>query len=246
VIGGSLLLLILLQLLVVRATITRSLDPVNQLAAGMRDIDIEGLQQRIELDRDWVELRPIMNQFQQLLERLQHGYAREKQTTANIVHELRTPVAEIRSLTQVAARWPDDRKLQHEFLPLIIATTERMEHTIETFLRLARAEAGTVALHPATVPLQPLIQHSFDALHRTGDAQSKTLLNQLPIGIAVHCDHDLVAGIVDNLLSNAISYSPAAAELICAGGGPDSASMPGAWHWRFAATTRPSPPVPRR
>lgn len=222
--AASFLLLILLVAGILWMAIRQSLKPVDRLADAMEQINVDDLRERIELQPDWVELRPIVGQFQQLLERLDRAFQREKATTANIAHELRTPVAEMRNLAQVAERWPDDPKLPMEFLPLIVDASRRMGRTIEMFLQLARAEAGSLTLSPETILVQPLIHQRFYSLSKDTDAVGKTLLDRLPLPFTVDCDRDLLTGIIDNLLDNAISYSPEGAEIRCEGGeGADGA-----------------------
>jgi len=223
--GASFLLLLLIVAGVLWMAINQSLKPVDRLAEAMKQINADDLHKRIELRPDWVELRPIVGQFHQLLERLDGAFRREKAITANIAHELRTPVAEMRNLAQVAERWPDDPKLLMEFLPLIVDASRRMGRTIEMFLRLARAEAGSLTLSPESSLMQPLVQQRFYSLSKDADAIGKTLMNRLPLPFTVDCDHDLLTGIIDNLLDNAISYSPEGAEIRVEGG--DGAD--GAW-----------------
>jgi len=75
-----------------------------------------------------------------LLERIGASFERERRFSADLAHELRTPLAELRSQAELALKWPDARATNADADTLAISL--RMEHLVTRLLAIARAEAG--------------------------------------------------------------------------------------------------------
>ena len=107
VVGGGLLALVL---------VLRGLAPLDELRRQIAGLDPAALDQRVALRRPPAELVPVVDALNRRLDALEEAFARERRTTAHIAHELRTPIAELRSLTEVALQFPDDADLAAQSL----------------------------------------------------------------------------------------------------------------------------------
>jgi two-component system sensor histidine kinase QseC len=153
------------------------------------------------------EVTPLAASINDLLNRLKRSLDSEKQFTGNAAHELRTPLAAIKTQAQVAMRADNDDDRLHA-LQQVIQGTERSTHLIEQLLILARVDPENAQNEMTEVELNQVIHKVKSDL--TGYA------NQRHINIQCHCQTDLsVIGnrwqleiVLRNLLDNALRYAP--------------------------------------
>jgi len=86
---------------IIRQTVKVGLVPLLGMAKKTADINSNDLTQRFSEERLPEELLPITSRLNEMLERLETAFSREKRFTANVAHELRTPIAELRTLAEV-------------------------------------------------------------------------------------------------------------------------------------------------
>jgi two-component system sensor histidine kinase QseC len=138
--GGGLLAGLTLWL--VPGVLWHGLRPLERLGeqAGRIDSSALGEGARFPVDGLPVELQSIARRLNDLLGRLGESLARERRFSANLAHELRTPLAELRSLAECAIKWPDarDSAMDHE----VLAIARHMETLATHLLTLARGEQG--------------------------------------------------------------------------------------------------------
>src|SRR5207302_2044109 len=89
-----------------------------------------------------VELVPICIRLNELVARLDDSVQRERRFTANVAHELRTPIAELKSLSEVALKWPQDPSVAADNFRDTLEIALQMERIVATLLSLTRSEAG--------------------------------------------------------------------------------------------------------
>lgn len=140
-----------------------------------------------------------------------------RQFVSNVSHELRTPLTSVRSYVEALSdgAWKDP-ELAPNFLAVVQDETERMIRMINDLLSLSRMDAGTSKLNFEYINLNELINYilnRFDMiLNNTDDSQpSKTYKIERIItdkDLWVDIDTDKFTQVVDNLMNNAIKYSP--------------------------------------
>jgi signal transduction histidine kinase len=212
--GGGGLAVALAILLVWRA-LAVGLRPLDAVAARVETLDAERLHARIELPRTPRELAPIVQQLNALLERLDASFERERRFAANVAHELRTPIAELRSLAMVGARWPDDRESVAAFFDDVRAVAGRMEGVIGDLLLLARCQAGVEQIARQPVSLQRLV-HSIWA--KLAECAARNRLHRaldLREDIVVETDPGKLEIVLANLIGNAVNHARPDSEVRC-------------------------------
>ena len=136
---------------------------------------------------------------------LQDSLHRQTRFTADAAHELRNPIAVVRNAAEVSLRQPRTPEEYREFLLDVLATSKRMENIVEALLLLARMDAGAIRRTFEPVDLAAIVG---DAVSAQAAAKDRIRYSNGAPGV-VHGDGRLLRILVDNLLSNALRYSPA-------------------------------------
>ncbi len=204
--------------ILVVVTIGRAMAEVERLAAQVDAIDSATLHHRVT-DADMPdELKPIAGGLNRLLARIEEAFRRERRVNANIAHELRTPVAELRTATDVARKWSDDPALAKRTLTTAAEIAEHMEHIVTSLLRLARIQSGQLALCPVPVDCSRLLLDCWDDVVRRAEAKSIQATIDVMPGLVVSSDRDGLNLILQNLLSNAVAHCPNHGWIRCTAG----------------------------
>ena len=193
----------------VPAIVGRGLAPLGRLEEHVATVDAHSLQLRFPTGSLPTELRPICQRLNELLARLQASFERERRFSADVAHELRTPIAELRALTEVTLKWPDDSGTTRSALQDALAVALQMESIATGLLALARCEGGLLPVHLEPVFLSPLIGEIRQPLSDQTRAKPITLSVVVPDDACWLADPTLLRAILTNLLSNAVQYCPA-------------------------------------
>jgi signal transduction histidine kinase len=196
---------------VVRLALRGGHAPLEQLSGQAATITAQSLGSRFPLDSLPEELLPIATRLNDLLRRLEDSFERERRFSADLAHELRTPIAELRTHAEVELEWAEGDQAGKHRETLGIAL--QMEAIVTRLLELTRCENGKLPVRRESVPLQPLVEDVWRPL--AGKAETKQLAVNLsiPNGAVIETDRALFRSILANLLSNAVEYSPEAGQV---------------------------------
>ncbi|MEP6915334.1 MAG: ATP-binding protein [Acidobacteriota bacterium] len=184
----------------------RELGPLDAITEQAVEIDASTLASRFGVDGLPSELLPIATRLNDLLSRLERSFERERQFSADLAHELRTPIAELRSVAELALKWPESRDPRTDRDALQIAI--QMEGIVTGLLQLLRSEPGPNAVSRELVVLEPLLQGVWGPLADRAQARDLRIMWRLPVGAVMHADPALLRSVVSNLLENAVEYAP--------------------------------------
>jgi signal transduction histidine kinase len=191
----------------------RSLD---RLTRQVRALDVTSLDTRVDVEAPPEEIAVVVEQVHALLDRLEGGFKRERRLSSDIAHELKTPIAELRSLCAVGARWPEDRVAVRKFFEDAEAIAEQMERIVVHLLALARYDEGREQVWTTPVRIAELVDAAWKPLAREAAAKGLELRQQIPRALRFETDPEKFGLMVSNLLSNAVAYSPPGATVVCA------------------------------
>lgn len=212
---GSVLLLVgadlaLATAIAVPAIVRRGLRPLSALGRRAETIDASSLQLRFATEDMPAELRPITQRLNNLLARLEASFARERRFSADVAHELRTPIAELRTLAEVGLKWPENES--QVALKEALQISLQMESIATGLMALARCEGSLLTLHPEPVQLAALVEEVYQPLEAKARAKQLSVELNLPRDLSWCTDRATLRSIVNNLLSNAVDHSrPASA-----------------------------------
>jgi signal transduction histidine kinase len=185
----------------------RVLAPIERITSVARDIQATDLSRRIELGGPEDELRRLADTFDAMLARLDAAFGAQRQFLADASHELRNPLAIIRTNLDVALADPDaDPEELRQSLVVIQRASDRMSHLVDDLLALARGQALEVRSEP--VDLGAAVADASDELFLSAKRRDITLDRTIVPGVVVSGDYDALKRAVSNLLENAVRYTP--------------------------------------
>lgn len=196
-------------LLLVRRAARSALRPVEDLARALSSIGAGSLERRLE-PAATSELAPIVDTLNAALARLESAFERERRFNSSAAHELRTPIAELRTLAELGERWPSDPELAAAAFRDLGGLARQMERIVSALLQIARAEsardAGAAAGGPT--PAREAAERVRAGLARRASERGLDLDVRVPENLSVDAEPVLLERVLANLLENAVEHSP--------------------------------------
>lgn len=161
----------------------------------------------LESHRTPPEIQPLVSALNALMERLGRALSLERQFTADAAHELRTPLAGLRTQAQVAER-SQDEKVRKQALSQVIAGVDRMTHLVQQLLTLARLEPETPLALETSVELRSLAEGVLSEQSAWALEQGIELSLNEGGPLYLRGSAELLRVMLRNLVDNAIRYTP--------------------------------------
>jgi two-component system heavy metal sensor histidine kinase CusS len=186
----------------------RGVRPLEQIARTAREITSTRLDARIDHRQLPAEVASLAITFNEMLARLQDSFERLSRFSADIAHELRTPVNNLRGETEVAltrARTPEEYR---ETLVSNLEEYERLTRLIDSLLFLARAEHADTRIVREHLNLRRELETIAEFYHGSATEQGVTLAVDARSTLAIDADRTLFQRAVGNLIANALAHTP--------------------------------------
>jgi two-component system heavy metal sensor histidine kinase CusS len=196
----------------IAVTVTRrGLRPLTAMRRALERVQPAHLNERIDPARWPTELRPLAASFDHMLMRLEDSFTRLSQFSADLAHELRTPIGNMLGEAQVALTRDRSPKQYREVIESAAAECERLSAIIDNLLFLARADAaeqqvnrsvfsGRAALEKIVGFYQALAEDRHIAISCSGDADA-------------FADAILFNRAISNLVDNALRFTADGGEI---------------------------------
>lgn len=186
----------------------QALRPVDRISRTAQAISAGDLTWRIGSRGVADEVGRLAATFDQMLDRLQAAFERERRFTADASHELRTPLTVIKgrlSVTLSRRRTPPEyentlRDLEQEVDRLIRLSTD--------LLLLTRLDQGSRDLQPERLDLSDLLGAVVEQVQPLAEIRSIAIIKDIPPELSIYGDPDHLIRLFLNLLDNAIKYTP--------------------------------------
>lgn len=193
----------------------RGLRPYVALAAQVQRIQPNSLDLRLDPRGLPHEMIPMVEQLNRLMERMESAFARERRFSANAAHELLTPVTELRAAAENAIRWSDDPEATTRLARDTFQSADHMQRLVQTLLELAKT--GPVGMPPTRddFDLVELVRDCAKPLRDRLTARALTVDYLFPESAGVSGNRSAGLSIVQNLLANAVAYTPPDGRIQC-------------------------------
>src|SRR5712664_641286 len=188
----------------------KSLAPVVAMSSQAGRIGAENLHERLPIQNAKDELGRLAASFNELLERVDQSFERQRRFMSDASHELRTPAAILRGESEVAlSRTERPAEEYRESLAVLHAEAQRLTQIVEDLFTLTRADAGQYPLSPKEFYLDELVADCTHAARSLALAKQISLTCEVPEELPIRADEALLRRMILNLLDNAIKYTPA-------------------------------------
>lgn len=201
-----------------------ALRPFRRVSAEIADKGPEDLQPLNELPAHR-ELQSLGKAVNDLLARVREGVSRERRFVADAAHELRTPLAAMRINVEALRQ----RAHSADDLPLLeglMHSNDRAARLVSQLLSLMRSDAAPENRHTEPVRLDQLAEERLAALSGIARQRDVELELEAPAAVTVQGERQGLITLVDNLVENAIKYSPAGGAVrVSLGAGPEGPTL---------------------
>ena len=188
----------------------RALRPLEKMVARAEGITAGNLCSRLDVANPNDELGHMARVFNHLLDRLEQAFIQLQRFTADAAHELRTPLAALRTIGEVALEKGQGSEEYREALGNILEETARLNETISSLLLLAKAEAMQPGDQQTVFVASDLVDEILNLLQVVTDEQSITVIQEGKSAgqVSLRADRGLLRVAILNVLHNALKFSP--------------------------------------
>jgi two-component system, OmpR family, heavy metal sensor histidine kinase CusS len=201
-------LCVVLMLIIIHS----ALAPVRAMASAIAAVRADQLTARIETAATAAELVPIAKRLDELLARLAAAFARERELTAEVGHELRTPLAGLRATLELALDRERPADKYRAALVQSLAITLDTERVVEALLSLARLDAGQAVADATPIDLDQLVRDVVPSIATRAAERNIELVTELE-PVTLTTDRDKVRLVLANLFDNAVTYADDGGEI---------------------------------
>lgn len=184
----------------------RGLAPLRDMKERAHRVTAHQLgEQRMPVDTVPVEMAELAQSLNAMLERLQRDFERLSEFSSDLAHELRTPISNLLTQTQVSLAQQRDASAYRDILASNAEEFQRLARMVSDMLLLAKTEHGLALPHREPIALEEEVQALFDFYDAVADEKQVALVLEGEARIAG--DRLMVRRAISNLLSNALRHS---------------------------------------
>ncbi len=184
----------------------RSMRPLEEITAATQRITATQLNERIS-PRSWPkELTALATAFDQMLGRLEESFSRLCQFSADLAHELRTPINNMMGEAEVALSRSRTQEDYRQVLESSLEESNRLARMIDSLLFLARAENAETEIQRAALEAEDEMRAVLDFYENLAEEQGVKL--ETSGRASLQADQILLRRVLGNLISNALDYTP--------------------------------------
>ncbi len=200
-------LVLALLFFVARYLADKNIKPIVNIIETTNRITKHNLSERVELPKTRDELYTLSRAINELLDRMQSAFEREKQFTNDASHELRTPLSVIKGTLEVLVRRPRKEEEYREKINYCISEINSMSERVDQLLLLARFDKANISLHKETLPAISLIDNAIHRHRKLIEEKNIHIVMEDESNVEVVTDPYYVDMIMENIISNAVKYS---------------------------------------
>lgn len=183
--------------------------PIVEVSQAIAQVAPEHPCLNIELQHVPVELDPIIGKTDDLLRRIDRELERQRQLTADVAHDLRTPVAGVRTLLDVCVQRDRNAAEYVETINTARGALRQLSQLLDNVLTLARLDAGAEEPQLVRVRIADVIRDATEMVRPAAVARGVRIEYNADSDVHVRSDPGKLVKILTNLLSNAVHHSPA-------------------------------------
>ncbi len=197
----------LLIVLVIRIAVRQGHLPLRNVSTAIKNITSENLDARLEPSRVPVELEQLVISFNHMMGKIEDVFTRQANFSADIAHEIRTPITNLVTQTEIALSQNRSQKELEDVLYSSLEEYNRMTRMVSDMLFLAQADNNQLIPDRVMFDLSAEVMKVFDFFEAWAEERHVSLkFNGMPC--MMEGDPQMFRRAINNLLSNALRYTP--------------------------------------
>jgi two-component system heavy metal sensor histidine kinase CusS len=201
---------------VLMIVVTSALRSIRRLARQLETLRETDLSYRFDPAGIPAEIAPMVDRLNGLLERVDAAFGRERGFTADVAHELRTPLAGLRTTLEVCRSRPRDSATYEAAIDKCASIVDRMQEMTQRLLLLARADSRQLTVQSETFDLRELLEDSWSQFRTRAQTRGLSMQWGALKPNLIRADPELLRIVIDNLFDNAVSYADSGGTLTVA------------------------------
>ena len=155
------------------------------------------------------QFNQMAKRLEMTLEELNGQKENMKNFVSDMTHQLKTPLAALKTMNELLLNGAHEKPdIRNEFLRRSMEQIERMEWLVKTLLKITRLETGVIKFNLKKTLLKPMLAELIDGLLPRIASKDQNLEFDVPESAFILCDSDWLGQAVQNILKNAIDYTP--------------------------------------
>ncbi|MDU5502773.1 MAG: copper/silver response regulator transcription factor [Enterobacter sp.] len=197
----------LLIVLIIRIAVRQGHLPLRNVSNAIKNITSENLDARLEPTRVPIELEQLVISFNHMIEKIEDVFTRQANFSADIAHEIRTPITNLVTQTEIALSQDRTQRELEDVLYSSLEEYNRMTKMVSDMLFLAQADNNQLIPDRVMFDLRAEVLKVFEFFEAWAEERNITLkFNGMPC--LVEGDPQMFRRAINNLLSNALRYTP--------------------------------------
>ncbi|MGD9823599.1 sensor histidine kinase [Desulfobacter sp.] len=192
----------------------KALSGLGAVTRAVHRVADGNFQARVDLQGAGVEMVRLGRSYNRMADRIQTLVREMKEVNDNIAHDLRSPVARIRGMAEMAAGDTAMPPRGVETLGSIVEECDRLIHLINTMLEISEAEAGLKEMDSDRMPASQLISETMNLFTPLAEQRNVSLETGTVADITVSGDRRKIQRILGNIVDNAIKYTPSGGRVL--------------------------------
>lgn len=198
----------------VNKIVSKGLEPIIILNKQIRGIDIYNELDIFEIDHPPSEIKTIVDELNQFLSENRALLKNEKRLTSDIAHELKTPITELMSVSEIAIKYPDNEEVIENYKDDVLSISTRMKNIVESLLLLNKVDTEQFHLTMIDINLSNKLLCILERLAITTPNFEQKIDTKISDNIVITNDEFSLEAILTNLIQNAVYYSPDVSKVI--------------------------------
>lgn len=203
----SAVLLCLLTIFIVYFLVIKGLKPLKEVSDEIKNVTSENLSVRLDPTSVPKELKQLTESFNQMIVKIEDVFVRQTNFSADIAHEMRTPITNLMTETQISLNKSRTKEELVEVLYSNLEEYNRLSRMISDMLFLAQADDNRLIPEKKQVDVQSEIVLIFDYFEFLAE-DNEIKLKMVGEADIILADKDMLRRALTNLISNAIRYTP--------------------------------------
>lgn len=187
-----------------------SMRPIKHITRAIQKTTVTDLKTRLDVEQNWPkEFQQLSTHFNAMLDRLDIAFQHLSQFSADLAHELRTPINNLKGEAEICLMKKRSTKTYQRVIESSLEEYERLSQLIENILFLARTEDSKNPLMYEDIPLRKTIEKVMEYYVPMADEKNITLIFRGDENdyLTLHVDDFLFQRVLHNIFSNAVRYT---------------------------------------